>query len=211
MRTLLAISLAIFLWVPSAAAQTVAEACETLSKITVGQWVEYKITSANPNAPAQGRFAIVDTEEVDGEEYYWHEMKMSTAMGDMVMQMLVESYPYDVADIRSAVMKMGTQPAMRVPDQMMTMMQSQGVSDPAMEIVDQCGSAELIGRESVTVPAGTFETMHLRVSESRGTSDIWVSLDIPFGVVKLAGAGGEEIVLIGHGRDATSSIAQRPR
>ncbi len=35
MRTLLAISLAIFLWVSSAAAQTVAEACETIGKITV--------------------------------------------------------------------------------------------------------------------------------------------------------------------------------
>ncbi len=211
MRTLLAISLAMFLWVSSAAAQTVAEACESLGKIAVGQWVEYKLTSRDPGASGQGRFAIVDTEEVDGEEYYWHEMKMTTAMGDMVMQMLVETYPYDVDDIRSAVMKMGDQPAMRVPDQMMAMMQSQGASVPAMEIAEQCGSAELVGRESVTVPAGTFETMRLRVSESRGTSDIWVSLDIPFGVVKLAGAGGEEVVLLGHGRDATSSIAERPR
>ncbi len=212
MRTLPAISLAILVWVPSAAAQTVAEACETLSKITVGQWVEYKITSDDPTASGQGRFAIVDTEEVDGKDYYWHEMKITGPMGEIVMQVLVESYPYKTDDIRSVVMKRGDQPAMRLPDEMMTMMLSQGAANPAMEIAARCDSAELIGRESVTVPAGTFETMHLRVSESRGMSDIWVSLDIPFGVVKLVGAKeGELVVLLGHGTNATSSIAQRPR
>lgn len=210
MRTLLAMSISLFCLAPSIGAQDLAEACATLSRIDVGQWAEYQIKSQNAQESGQARFSIVGTEDVEGQEYYWYEMKMSAAMGTMVMQMLVPSYPYEPSEIRSAVMKMGDQPAMKMPDQMLAMMQSQGTSDPAKEFARECGSAELVGHETITVPAGTFDVLHLRAN-GREAGEIWVSVDIPFGLVKITSDGGEEILLSGHGSDATSSIANRPR
>ena len=210
MRTLLAMSISLFCLAPSIGAQDVAEACATLSRIHVGQWAEYQIRSQNAQESGQARFSIVGTEVVEGQEYYWYEMKMSAAMGTMVMQMLVPSYPYESGEIRSAVMKMGDQPAMKVPDQMLAMMQGQGAGDPAKELAKRCGRAALVGHETITVPAGTFDVLHLRATGGEA-GEIWVSVDIPFGLVKITSDGGDEIVLVGHGNDATSSIADRPR
>ncbi len=194
------------------AAQTAAEACAALSRITVGQWAEYKLTGQeSAGVPSQIRFAIVGTEAVTGKEHYWHEMKMETGMGTMIIQVLVPGYPYDQVQIQGAIMKMGDQPAMRMPAQMLGMMQSQGGDDLARDIAQKCGEAETVGWESVTVPAGTFRALHLRTTDDGDVSEVWISTDIPFGMVKLSGPQGTEMLLLGQGKDATSSITEKPQ
>jgi hypothetical protein len=48
------------------------------------------------------------------------------------------------------------------------------------------GRGELVGTESVTVPAGTFTCQHYRSQGNNGTSDVWFSTDItPTGMVKM--------------------------
>ena len=209
MRTVLMISVALVSGAATLSAQSLVEACEALRHITVGQWAEYQISSPDPQGNGQARFAIVDVEEVDGEEYYWHEMRMAAPMGTMVMQMLVPSYPYSSSEIHSAVMQMGDQRAMEVPDQMLTMMQGEGSRDPAKEIAEHCSEAELVAEESITVAAGTFDALHLRIPSASDLSDLWVSVDLPFGLIKVTGPG-VEISLLGHGLEATSSIGERP-
>ena len=209
MRTVLMISVALVSGAVTLSAQSLVEACEALGHITVGQWAEYQISSPDPQANGQARFAIVDMEEVDGKGYYWHEMRMAAPMGTMVIQMLVPSYPYSSSEIHSAVMQMGDQPAMAVPDQMLAMMQSEGSLDPAQEIAELCSEAELVAEESITVSAGTFDVLHLRIPIESDLSDLWLSVDIPFGLIKLTGPG-VDISLLGHGLEATSSIRERP-
>ena len=53
---------------------------------------------------------------------------------------------------------------------------------------------------------------HLRPTDDDSATDVWVSPDVPFGMVKviLGGDDGGEVVLAGHGDDATSSIRDRP-
>ncbi len=195
-----------------AVAQDLAEACTALKHVEVGQWARYDISAPQMGEQGSGtmRFAIVGTEQAGGSDYYWHEMKMDGEMGSMIMQLLVPAFPYDQGDIQSAVMKMGDQPAMKMPEQMMSMWQGRGES-PAVRAAKGCDSAEMVGWEEVTVPAGTFRTMHLKSTEEGAPGDVWVSLDIPYGLVKFEGSGGEAVMLLEHGRGATSSITETPQ
>jgi hypothetical protein len=180
-----------------AAAQSAAELCTQLSNVTVGQWAEYRMTVPQMgNDPVQMRMAVVGTEAVNGKAHHWHELKMAGRQGTMIIQVLVPGYPYEVSDIAGMVMKAGDQPAMRMPDQMIGMMA-------------QCDGATVVGNERVTVPAGAFETVHLRAGE--GGTDVWVARDMPFGVIQMRAANGESMVLLGHGTDATSSITETPQ
>lgn len=193
-----------------AVAQSLADACATVREVRVGQWAAYEVTAPQMGGgPAEMRFAIVGTEAVDGNEHYWYEMKMASPEGEMILQFLVPEYPFDQRDIKDLVMKGGDQPAMRMPEQMIGMMMQRtgGAGGFARDAVKECEGADMVGQESVTVPAGTFDVLHLRTSEG----DVWVSLEIPFGLVKMMGGGGEQMVLMEHGSDATSSITETPR
>jgi hypothetical protein len=69
-----------------------------------------------------------------------------------------------------------------------------------------CRNAHMtrVGEESITVPAGTFRTIHFHDTEKN--SDLWVSSEVPFGLVQTKGTQGGDIVLTGRGTDAKSSI-----
>ena len=48
---------------------------------------------------------------------------------------------------------------------------------------------ELVGTESLTVPAGTFSCQHYRKQEQNGPVDMWISTEVtPYALVKLTGA-----------------------
>ena len=48
---------------------------------------------------------------------------------------------------------------------------------------------ELVGTESVTVPAGTFTCQHYRKQEKNGPADMWISTQVtPYGMVKMTSA-----------------------
>lgn len=193
-------------------AQSASDVCRALSDVSVGQWVEYRFSPGPEGGPMTMYSAIVGTEDVEGKEYYWHESKMVAKQGTMIMQMLVPGYPFDVDQIQRSVMKMGDQPAMEVPDRMLGMMRNQGLGeDPVKDAVEKCEELREVGRESVTVPAGTFQTLHLKYDEDNVSVDMWVTPDVPFGIVKGTLPDGQEIVLVDHGTGAESSITETPQ
>ena len=156
------------------------------------------------------RMAIVGQETANGTPHYWYELKMSSQRGNMIMQALVPGWPYDQGQIAGMIMKAGDRPAMRLPSQMIGMMSRRpGGSSPARDLLKECTSAEVVGTESVTVPAGTFDALHLHATAGQ-QADVWVSPDVPFGLVRMKGADGE-MELTGKGTDATSSITETPQ
>ncbi|HEX9730189.1 MAG TPA: hypothetical protein VGA37_16970 [Gemmatimonadales bacterium] len=193
------------------AGQEALDVCRSIGNVEVGYWVEYQLVSVGGAQPAPNRLrqALVGRESVDGRSYLQFETSMSMPQGSAVIQMLVPAYPFEPGDVAGLVMKMGDQPAMPVPREMIQMMRNRMPRDPTTNIGKQCGEAEVVGWESITVPAGTFRALHLRPPPADGaTSDIWVSPDIPFGMVRVLMAGGTEgeITLVAHGTDAVSSI-----
>ncbi len=138
---------------------------------------------------------------------YWYEMSMTVPQGDMIMKFLVPGFPYEADEIQSIVMKMGNQPAMEVSEQMMGMMRSQ-MRNPAIDAFERCDGAEIVGTESVTVPAGTIEAIHLRMTQG-DVGEAWISTDLPFGMVQFKGPDGE-VMLLEHGTGASTKITETP-
>jgi hypothetical protein len=212
MRTFVAAALMLYGSAALLTAQDLSDACSAIRQVAVGQWSQYQMTAPEAGMQSgEARLAIVGQEDVSGQAHYWYEMSMTGQQGPMIVQFLVPSYPYAVEDVQGIIMKAGNQPAMKMPAQMLSMMQNQSGFDPSESFGEECERAEVIGRETVTVPAGTFETLHMRASGGGETSDVWVAPDIPFGLVKVQGAQGFEMILLERGADATSSITETPQ
>jgi hypothetical protein len=218
MRTLLALA-ALGTCASPLAGQSLGEVCRGLAdRMTVGSWSEYRMSG--PQGPMQMRFAVIGKEAVAGQDYIWFELKMGSTQGTMIVQALVPGFPYDQDKIESMVMKMGDQPAMKMPKSMLGMagqaMRGQNPAAGAGDALKKCESAELIGRETIQVPAGQFQTLHFRSTEAGQKGEGWVSQDVPMGIVKMiweasGGSPGGDMVLLGHGKDAKSSITETPQ
>lgn len=182
--------------------------CAGQSPPSVGQWAKYRMDVPFLNEKMESRYAVVATQAVDGREHFWLEMLVPMAGGTMIMQFLVPGYPYDGDTVRGMVMKMGDgMPAMVYPPEMAGSMSSNdSLSKPLQIACDQSESGTV---ESVTVPAGTFRA--LRVPARGLGKDIWISADVPFGVIKMAEPDGKGLELIAYGADAESSITETPQ
>jgi hypothetical protein len=198
----------------------------------VGSWAEYQ-TSRDGQA-LRTRIAVVGQEKRDGKDAIWFESTMETPRGRMISEMLVPSYPFEPGSVIETVVKRGDQPAMKLPAGMMGMMRGgQGQQTPsapgqgaagrggmgrgngrgmgrgagASNRLQQCRSLTVVGQESVTVPAGTFKTTHLR--SANDSTHVWVSREVPFGMVK-SQTGGITAELSGMGNGAKKSITETP-
>jgi hypothetical protein len=167
-----------------------------------GSWAEYT------TADGSMRLALLGSETRAGKSLVRVEMSMTSKEGPMIMQVLVPGYPYEMSSIEDFIIKAPGQPAMRMSAQMLQMMASRMPKD---QIAEFCRNAQMtrVGDESITVPAGTFRTVHYR--DATSGNDVWVSEDLPFGLVKSKLARGGEIVLTGKGTDARSQITETPQ
>jgi len=99
------------------------------------------------------------------------------------------------------IIKHGAQPAMPLPKQMIQTGRELDARDPSR--MTCTASMTLVGQESVTVPAAHFK-------DAATGYDVWLSEQVPFGMVKLRIAANEEILLSPYGAGATSSITETP-
>ena len=200
---LLALTAAAVLTVPLAAQTGNACAAKGGKLPVAGGWAEYQTDSGSMRIAYLGREAL-------GERV---EMSMTRAEGrrgrggPMVMQMVVPSYPYEMSEVKEVVMQTGTEPPMKMSEQMLGMMRSRMPNASQMSN-ESCRRMTEVGRESITVPAGTFQTTHYRDAE-RG-NDVWVSASVPFGMIK-AVAEGRTVLLAASGTGATTKINGTPQ
>ncbi len=181
--------------------------CDGHLALSVGQWAKYQTDVPLLKTKMESRYAIVATEDVGGSEHFWLEMRVPMAGDRMILQFLVPGYPYQVDMIRSMVMKMGeAMPAMVYPPEMAAGMSSNDSLSTPLQLA--CDGYETGTVESVTVPAGTFRAT--RVSPKGFGKDIWISADVPFGIVKMTEPDGKGLILLAYGADAESSITETP-
>ncbi len=174
----------------------------------VGSWVEYQGTY-NKKPPMKSRYAVVGTESRNGQEYKWLEMTMHDEKKnkDIAYQMLVPGGgPLQMDGIEEIVMKIGTDPAIKIDGMMMNMMRGQLAKSLAFK--DACTEVTLVGEERVTVPAGSFNAKHFH--SAKYETDSWVDLKVPFSMVKTVGKN-HELVLVASGDGAKSSITETPK
>ncbi len=210
-RSLIATLTIGFLTAPVVRAQTatdLADVCKTVGDAKPGQWASFDATNDGSEA-GKLRLAVVGSERVGDTTLYWFEVSfMGKDPGHSgVVQILNPSLAAGVAAPRGLIVKMGAQPAMKIPGPMATLMGKQaGQNTSAFDWAARCSGAHVVGWESVTVPAGTFRTLHVATDDG---AEVWGSRDVPFGLVKTHGRQGD-MALTARGSDAKSSITEKP-
>jgi hypothetical protein len=143
-------------------------------------------------------YDLVGKESVNGRDGYWLEFTTNQKMGQMVMKMLV--VPGSDQPTAHLIMQMGKNPPMD-----MTQMAQR--SNSATPNYDVRNGGQDLGKESVTVPAGTFSCEHYR---SASGGETWVSNQVPpFGMVKSV-TNGTTMVLTKVVSDAKDKITGTP-
>jgi hypothetical protein len=121
--------------------------------------------------------AVVGKEDVGGKQGVWVEMGVSSPQGQMYMKTLMVIDGNNATVTRMIMQPPGTGP-MEMP---VTGMMMRG--GPQSTATDVRQTADRIGAETVTTPAGTFNTEHYRAKD--GSWDAWISPQVaPWGVVK---------------------------
>jgi len=148
----------------------------------VGSGAAYQMTGKDGQTH-NWEVAVVGKESVDGQECYWVEMRINSEHGKMVVKEL-KVYSASGAATKRRIIQMAGQPPMEVPADMGMM-----GGGPAAEAGHAPGElGQLVGSESVTVPAGTFPCEHYRGTRDGKTTDVWLSSKVtPFGMIKMTG------------------------
>ena len=205
-----AISLALAL-ASSGSVVAAQEPCDGAVRVPgTGGWGEYVVVAPRGEAPTTVRFAIVGREARGGRGLVRFETRVrGRGGGTVITQVLVPGYPYDNAALQEVVVQRGKDPAVRWGPALLTRARETAPSALHRLIAGACPGATLVGEEEITVPAGVFRTRHFRNPEAG--SDIWVSDEVPFGIVKVTGPEGASLELLGRGSDGRSSVDGEPR
>ena len=195
---------------PALPAQTLADVCRSISKVTLGQWASYTGIGGRLGA-SETRVAVVGAERQGDSTLYWLEFNHSSTTNpgeNGIVQVLVPRFGLDPSAIRGLILKTGAQPAMRIPDLMLPLVSQQiAQSSSLFELARRCDGAQTVGWEIVTVPAGAIHALHVKNADG----EAWLSPDVPFGVVKFVVAAGGQTVLGSRGTGATSSLTEAPQ
>ena len=172
----------------------------------LGEWAELQMDMKKDQGkkPIVMRVGFVDKESKGGQEMYRMQMILTGKDGQRhVMQMLTPwgADAFDKDYDTEVVMKMGNQPAMVMP--IKGGKNQYGMSD----LRKDCGKITLVGEETITVPAGRYETRHYTGPDG----DSWVSMDVPgWRMVKMVTKDGDTMVLTGTGNGAKNEITEKP-
>jgi hypothetical protein len=146
----------------------------------VGSGAAYQ--TENRGTKSDIEITVVGKEDVGGKPGYWLEMAMNSPQsgGQMYMKMLMVVDGKN-GSVTRMIMQMAGQPPMEMPLQgMMGNMMGNMRQNASTDVRD---TADHVGTESLTTPAGTFSTEHYRAKD--GSWDAWLSPQVaPWGLVK---------------------------
>jgi len=180
--------------------QNIAENTDFKPDYKAGGWVEYNLTDAD-GEEATLKFSVLSGEP-EGDEPFIFEYKITDSEGEWnLMQFQTEdpfdrdSYAYTIIQRKGDVAR-----KMKIP-------KMQGTAEAASEDEEPELVFETLDGVIVEVPAGTFETTQLIVTDEDMNSNIWLTEEIPlFGLVKAEQEGEGKAELAAFGDDAESEI-----
>jgi hypothetical protein len=154
----------------------------------------------------QIELTVVGKDDVAGKPGYWLEFAVTDAKlpgGQMMMKELMTVSDEGVAASKIVMQQPGQAP-MEMELNGNPMARGMRQVTPA----DARDKAEVVGTESITVPAGTFSCQHIR--DKDGSSDVWISDKVsPWSLVKYQD-GKSTMVLTKVITDAKDRITGTP-
>jgi hypothetical protein len=201
----LALSTTLLLGATSLAAQD--NCLQQLKLPKSGSWAEYNAVLQQKD-PYTMRYAVIGAEARGGKDLQWVEMRMTGGKENqtMIYQMLVPGSLAEMDQVQEIIFKPGDKPAMKMNSMMMNMIRGQ--LEKQSFYSRACQGVTLVGKESVKVPAGTFDALHYRSSEN--AVDSWISPGVPFSMIKTTGKDFQ-MELAAQGDGAKSTITEKPQ
>ena len=177
----------------------------TLTTPAAGSYAEYRVTQGD-HGSQQVRFAIVGTQDQSAARNVWFENRVrAEGKVPVVSQVLVPGFPYKPSALAAATLQSDTLPPLRFNAQQLARARQGQLPGLLQSIVDGCRSSTLVGTETVNAAGRSIRARHYR-NALRG-SDIWVSSEVPFGIVKLTdGTDHTTVELTATGTGAKSSL-----
>jgi len=190
-----------------ATAAGIGELCSGSISLAEGQWARFAVDAPFMKDRLESRYAVVGTEGSD----YWIEYEVAMPMGNgtTIMKVLIPDWPNAEGAVKRAMMQLPTVEGMEGMPPMEMPPSSIKKDDPANPIRMACAEVEKGVEESLTVTAGTFSTT--RIPLRRLGKDIWLSSDVPFGIVKFADEDDKGMELMAFGGDAEPGITAEPQ
>jgi hypothetical protein len=154
-----------------------------MTNVVVGSGAEYQMTTKGKDMDIA--WAIVGKEDVSGSPGIWMETRIQSADmgGQMIMKMLMVTEGPDPG-MKRMIMQQPGQPPTEMSGMLMGMMK--GAQPKTTAPGEKPDFGQLVGTETIIVPAGTFVCEHYRKQEKSGTVDYWISNQItPYGMAKM--------------------------
>jgi len=204
---------ALFLIVAPLTAQMGMGSMPTMNGIwspVVGGGSVYEMVNDKDGKKATMEIAVVSKDTVDGKEGYWIELQMTSPDGQPVLmqEFMVKDGPQ--VNVTKIIFQVpGRGPMMMSPQTMGMMGRGRGgMAPPSNSSADVRAAGTVVGNESVTTPAGTFDCTHWRSAD--GTEQAWISPKVaPWALVKSVGKGNS-MTLTRVVTDAKSHITGTP-
>ncbi len=146
----------------------------------VGSGAAYELTDKKQQKNTM-EITVVGKETVNGKEAFWMETGVQDPKSGMLIYMKMLIAPAEGnAVTERMIMQIPGQPN---PMEISMTMQAHRGGDAKPQATDFRTKAERVGTESITVPAGTFECEHWKMSD--GSGEVWFSAKVaPWGMVK---------------------------
>jgi hypothetical protein len=190
------------------AAQMFGPKIPTLSGVwhpVVGTGAIYEFTKEGKQS--QLELSIVGKEDVDGKTFFWQEFAMTDPR---TSQPVFAKTLVSVSDAGIVTSRMVLQMAGMPPMEMPYGMGPGGRNTNTALANNIAEKSEIVGTDSITVPAGTFSCTHYHMKD--GTGDGWVSDKVsPWGLVKSVSKDGDNMVLVKVLTDAKDHITGTPQ
>jgi hypothetical protein len=174
----------------------------------VGSGAAYDWADHSDSSKGPAEATVVAKEDVNGKPGYWMEIGFSSPRvgGQMYLKYLFVLGDTGLSASRVIIQPQGREP-MEMPINMMMTMGGRNGDQPMPSDVRE--TSELVGTETITVPAGTYNCDHYRLKDRTG--DAWVSDKVsPWGLVKEENTRWT-IVLTKTISDAKDHITGTPR
>jgi hypothetical protein len=179
-----------------------------MRKAPIGAWSAYTVTLTGL-PPMKQRFALVGRDAATNTVELTTEGGMMGAGNSVVLRVVLEADLSKPDRVKKLVMQLADNPPMELREG--------GPKDQFARLDPR----KLVGRETITVPAGKIATRHYRDRSASGRTDVWVSDEAPpFGIVKLQGNVSQApgapsypvtVELTDRGKDAKPVVVRPPQ
>jgi len=151
----------------------------------IGSGSVYERVDTGSNSKHVMQIAVVSKDTVDGKDGFWLETMNTEGNGQQsVAQIFIVKDGAQLNFTKMIVQPPG-QPPFEISMQMMGMMAGGrgGAAPPTNAVADARASGAIVGKETITTPAGTFECEHWRSAD--GATESWLSQKVnPWALVK---------------------------